>query len=162
MGWEPWHIEPLNLSKEQKAKIDAEHQHSDNEDPNAHVDPNNAEALSKEGIDMTKYYKNLGKEQEITDIDNDYSDWNPQEEVVVDPRIAQLNAYSKLMSPSIQNVNDMYAATKINQQQQQKQFAKGGYIELDADDSDINNYIKDGYFVEEVSSSSLPQIKMEV
>lgn len=159
MGWEPWHIEPLNLSKEQKAKIDAEHQHSDNEDPNTHVDPNNAEALSKEGIDMTKYYKNLGKEQEITDIDNDYSNWNPQEEVVVDPRIAQLEAYSKLMSPSIQNVNDMYAATKVNQQQQQKQFAKGGHIELDADDNDINNYIKDGYFVEEVSSSSLPQNK---
>jgi LAS superfamily LD-carboxypeptidase LdcB len=136
MGWEPWHIEPLNLSKEQKAKIDAEHQHSDNEDPNAHVDPNNAEALSKEGIDMTKYYKNLGKEQEITDIDNDYSDWNPQEEVVVDPRIAQLNAYSKLMSPSIQNVNDMYAATKINQQQQQKQFAE------------ITNYKNGGYIVE--------------
>ena len=40
MGHEPWHIEPLNLSKEQKAKIDAEHQHSDNEDPNTHVDPN--------------------------------------------------------------------------------------------------------------------------
>jgi hypothetical protein len=159
MGHEPWHIEPLNLSKEQKAKIDAEHQHSDSEDPNTHVDPNNVEALSKEGIDMTKYYKNLEKEQEITDIDNDYSNWNPQEEVVVDPRIAQLEAYSKLMSPSIQNVNDMYAATKVNQQQQQKQFAKGGHIELDADDSDINNYIKDGYFVEEVSSSSLPQNK---
>ena len=148
MGHEPWHIEPLNLSKEQKAKIDAEHQHSDSEDPNTHVDPNNVEALSKEGIDMTKYYKNLGKEPEITDIDNDYSDWNPQEEVVVDPRIAQLNAYSKLMSPSIQNVNDMYAATKINQQQQQKQFAKGGYIDAELTDKEITNYKNGGYVVE--------------
>ena len=148
MGHEPWHIEPLNLSKEQKAKIDAEHQHSDNEDPNTHVDPNNAEALSKEGIDMTKYYKNLEKEPEITDIDNDYSNWNPQEEVVVDPRIAQLNAYSKLMAPSIQNVNDMYAATKINQQQQQKQFAMGGYIDTELTDREIANYKNGGYIVE--------------
>ena len=148
MGHEPWHIEPLNLSKEQKAKIDAEHQHSDNEDPNTHVDPNNVEALSKEGIDMTKYYKNLGKEPEITGIDNDYSNWNPQEEVVVDPRIAQLNAYSKLMAPSIQNVNDMYAATKINQQQQQKQFAKGGYIDTELTDREIANYKNGGYIVE--------------
>jgi hypothetical protein len=148
MGHEPWHIEPLNLSKEQKAKIDAEHQHSDNEDPSTHVDPNNVEALSKEGIDMTKYYKNLEKEQEITDIDNDYSNWNPQEEVVVDPRIAQLNAYSKLMSPSIQNVNDMYAATKVNQQQQQKQFAMGGYIDTELTDKEITNYKNGGYIVE--------------
>ena len=159
MGHEPWHIEPLNLSKEQKIKIDSEHQHSDSEDPDTHVDPNNIEALSKEGIDMDKYYQNLVKEQETTDIDNDYSNWDPREEVVVDPRIKQLDAYSKLMTPSIQNVNDMYLATKINQQQQQKQFAKGGYIELDANDNDINNYIKDGYFVEEVSSSSLPKNK---
>jgi LAS superfamily LD-carboxypeptidase LdcB len=148
MGHEPWHIEPLNLSKEQKAKIDAEHQHSDNEDPNTHVDPNNVKALSKEGIDMTKYYKNLGKEQEITDIDNDYSNWNPQEEVIVDPRIAQLEAYSKLMSPSIQNVNDMYAATKVNQQQQQKQFAMGGYIDTELTDKEITNYKNGGYIVE--------------
>jgi hypothetical protein len=148
MGWEPWHIEPLNLSKEQKAKIDAEHQHSDNEDPNAHVDPNNAEALSKEGIDMTKYYQNLEKEQEITDIDNDYSNWNPQQEVVVDPKVEQLNAYSKLMSPSIQNVNDMYAATKMNQQQQQKQFAMGGYIDTELTDKEITNYKNGGYIVE--------------
>ena len=159
MGHEPWHIEPLNLSKEQKIKIDSEHQHSDSEDPDTHVDPNNIEALSKEGIDMDKYYQNLVKEQETTDIDNDYSNWDPREEVVVDPRIKQLDAYSKLMTPSIQNVNDMYLATKINQQQQKKQFAKGGYIELDANDNDINNYIKDGYFVEEVSSSSLPKNK---
>jgi LAS superfamily LD-carboxypeptidase LdcB len=148
MGWEPWHIEPLNLSKEQKAKIDAEHQHSDNEDPSTHVDPNNAEALSKEGIDMTKYYQNLEKEQQITDIDNDYGNWSPQQEVVVDPRVEQLNAYSKLMSPSIQNVNDMYAATKINQQQQQKQFAMGGYIDTELTDKEITNYKNGGYIVE--------------
>ena len=159
MGHEPWHIEPLKLSKEQKIKIDSEHQHSDSEDPDTHVDPNNIETLSKEGIDMDKYYQNLVEEQETTDVDNDYSNWNPREEVVVDPRIAQLNAYSKLMTPSIQNVNDMLMATKINQQQQQKQFAKGGYIEVEANDNDINNYIKDGYFVEEVSSSSLPKNK---
>ena len=114
----------------------------------ATIDPNNVEALSKEGIDMTKYYKNLGKEQEITDIDNDYSNWNPQEEAVVDPRIAQLNAYSKLMSPSIQNVNDMYAATKVNQQQQQKQFAMGGYIDTELTDKEIANYKNGGYIVE--------------
>jgi hypothetical protein len=90
-------------------------------------------------------------EEERIRHDDDYSNWNPREkEVVVDPKLAQLQAYNKLITPSVQNVNDMFAATRINQQQQQKQFAEGGYIDAELTEEEIEEYRKGGYVIEEL------------
>jgi hypothetical protein len=98
-------------------------------------------------------------EQERIKHDDDYSNWNPREkEVVVDPKLAQLQAYNKLITPSVQNVNDMFAATRINQQQQQKQFAEGGYIDAELTEEEIEEYKKGGYIVEDVSIPTLNQM----
>ena len=98
-------------------------------------------------------------EQERIKHDDDYSNWNPREkEVVVDPKLAQLQAYNKLITPSVQNVNDMFAATRINQQQQQKQFAEGGYIDAELTEEEIEEYKKGGYIVEDISVPTLNQM----
>jgi hypothetical protein len=98
-------------------------------------------------------------EQERIKHDDDYSNWNPREkEVVVDPKLAQLQAYNKLITPSVQNVNDMFAATRINQQQQQKQFAKGGYIDAELTPEEIQQYAEGGFIVEDISVPSLNQM----
>lgn len=94
--------------------------------------------------------KTVVKTTIIKDMQND--DWQPgKEEEQVDPRIEQLKAFTKIIEPSLQNINNIYAAAM-----QQKRFGgntrmfQDGGMLIDASDEDINNYTNNGYIVEEV------------
>jgi hypothetical protein len=94
--------------------------------------------------------KTVVKTTIIKDMQND--DWKPgKEEEQVDPRIEQLKAFTKIIEPSLQNINNIYAAAM-----QQKRFGgntrmfQDGGMLIDASDEDINNYTNNGYIVEEV------------
>jgi hypothetical protein len=94
--------------------------------------------------------KTVVKTTIIKDMQND--DWKPgKEEEQVDPRIEQLKAFTKIIEPSLQNINTIYSAAM-----QQKRFGgntrmfQDGGMLIDASDEDINNYTNNGYIVEEV------------
>ena len=94
--------------------------------------------------------KTVVKTTIIKDMQND--DWKPgKEEEQVDPRIEQLKTFTKIIEPSLQNINNIYAAAM-----QQKRFGgntrmfQDGGMLIDASDEDINNYTNNGYIVEEV------------
>ena len=120
MGNEPWHIEPIEFTGE-------DHEHADEND-----------------ITDDILIPDLQTESKV-EYDDDYSDWSPNKKEVVtsDPRLQQLEAFSKIISPSSQNINMMFQdAIKGN-------MKKGGFI-LEVDDRDIQKYLDGGYIVEEI------------
>jgi len=120
MGNEPWHIEPIEFTGE-------DHEHTDENDITGDI-----------------LIPDLQTESKV-EYDDDYSDWSPNKKEVVtsDPRLQQLEAFSKIISPSSQNINMMFQdAIKGN-------MKKGGFI-LEVDDRDIQKYLDGGYIVEEI------------
>jgi hypothetical protein len=101
-------------------------------------------------ITRTPGEKTVVKTTIIKDMQND--DWQPRkEEEQVDPRIEQLKTFTKIIEPSLQNINNIYAAAM-----QQKRFGgntrmfqDGGMI-MDLSDKEINQYRKGGWIVEEI------------
>jgi LAS superfamily LD-carboxypeptidase LdcB len=120
MGNEPWHIEPIEFTGE-------DDEHTDENDITGDI-----------------LIPDLQTESKV-EYDDDYSDWSPNKKEVVtsDPRLQQLEAFSKIISPSSQNINMMFQdAIKGN-------MKKGGFI-LEVDDRDIQKYLDGGYIVEEI------------
>ena len=115
-----WHIEPIEFTGE-------DHEHTDENDITGDI-----------------LIPDLQTESKV-EYDDDYSDWSPNKKEVVtsDPRLQQLEAFSKIISPSSQNINMMFQdAIKGN-------MKKGGFI-LEVDDRDIQKYLDGGYIVEEI------------
>lgn len=147
MGHEPWHIEPIEKGKSSSEK---ENEHDDVHDHSGEYG-DEPKVTTPEEMDLILKNKELEfqqKQQELEERerklhDDDYGNWEPTKQEAVDPRQIQLQAYTKLMSPSLQNINQMYnAGVKL-------QMQSGGFI-VELDDDEIKNYQKGGYIVEEL------------
>lgn len=143
MGHEPWHIEPLEKgnSKDNGNTTD-DHDHSS--------EFGNDETTKKEKLDLAIKNKELEfenkklllAEQEKIKNDDDYSNWTPRKKIEdADPTKALLESYSKIMNPSLQNINDIYTSNL------QGQMKRGGIV-MNLDDDEIETYKKNGYVVE--------------
>jgi hypothetical protein len=94
--------------------------------------------------------KTVVKTTIIKDMQND--DWKPgKEEEQVDPRIEQLKAFTKIIEPSLQNINTIYSAAM-----QQKRFGgntrmfQDGGMVMNLSDKEIEEYKKGGWIVEDI------------
>jgi hypothetical protein len=143
MGHEPWHIEPIEASKS-KSEDDHDHDDTYGDAPDITTKEEMDLILKNKEIEL-KEKQQLLAEQERALHDDDYSDWEPaKKEEVVDPRFAQLEAYSKIITPSSQNINQLYNANL------QGKMKNGGII-VEVDDDEIEELKRGGYVVEELS-----------
>jgi len=146
MGWEPWHIEPIEKgNSKDDGKTADDHDHSS--------EFGNDEATKKEKLDLAIKNKELEfenkklllAEQEKIKNDDDYSNWTPRKKIEdADPTKALLESYSKIMNPSLQNINDIYTSNL------QGQMKRGCFI-MDLEDDEIKKYIDGGYIVKEIN-----------
>lgn len=104
----------------------------------------------KPSITRTPGEKTVLKTTIIKDMQND--DWQPRrEEEQVDPRIEQLKAFTKIIEPSLQNINTIYSAAM-----QQKRFGgntrmfQDGGMVMNLSDKEIDQYRKGGWIVEDI------------
>jgi hypothetical protein len=142
MGHEPWHIEPIEASKS-KSEDDHDHDNTYGDAPDITTKEEMDLILKNKEIEL-KEKQQLLAEQEIALHDDDYSDWEPaKKEEVLDPRFSQLEAYSKIITPSSQNINQLYNANLQNQMKQ------GGFI-MELDNEEIERYRRGGYIVEDL------------
>lgn len=141
MSHEPWHIEPIEKSN---ASSDTDHSHMEesNNIQNATTPEELAIILKNKELEFQQKQILLAEQEKINN--NKYDSWQPKKLVEeIDPRLAQLQEYSKIISPSLQNINTIFKSNIQNQM-------KNGGIVLDLDDADIDYYRKGGYIVEEL------------
>ena len=149
MGHEPWHIEPLEKgNSKDNGKTADDHDHSS--------EFGNDEATKKEKLDLAIKNKDLEfenkklllAEQEKIKNDDNYSNWTPRKKIEdTDPTKALLENYSKIINPSLQNINDIYTSNL------QGQMKRGGII-MNLDDDEIETYKKNGYVVENYNENN--------
>jgi hypothetical protein len=151
MGHEPWHIEPIEKSKSSSDKED-EHDHDHGDEGIVDRYGAQPDVTTKEELELIQKNKDLEFKQKQAELaeqerqlhDDDYSNWEPSKDDFVDPSKQMLEEYSKIITPSNQN---MYALYNANLQGKMK---NGGII-VEVDDDEIEELKRGGYVVEELS-----------
>jgi hypothetical protein len=150
MGHEPWHIEPIEKTKSNSEK-ENEHDHDHGDEVIVDKYGEQPDVTTKEEQELIEKNKDLELKQKQAELeekerqlhDDDYSNWEPSKDEFVDPSKEILEKYSEIMTPSNQNVYQLYNANL------QGNMKNGGFI-VELTDKEIEKYRKGGYIIEEL------------